>query len=105
MIKQKECEKENKKIAKERKKAQMVINNITEKECKTCKTMQPISEYVIHLYNADGYCANCKNCSKKMDNERRKIDKDNNIVYECNRCNKKYTRKDTLSRHKKSCVI
>jgi len=38
-----------------------------------------------------------------MDNERRRLDKENKVYYECNRCNSKYTRKDTLARHKKSC--
>jgi len=100
-----DCEKENKKIRKENKKAQMLKDNITEKKCKTCNKVQNVSEYTQHLSNADGYCPNCKSCSRNMDNERRRLDKENKVYYECNRCNSKYTRKDTLARHSKSCVI
>jgi len=100
-----DCEKENKKIRKENKKVQMQRDNITEKKCKTCNIVQPTSEYTQHLSNADGYCPNCKSCSRNMDNERRRLDKENKVYYECNRCNSKYTRKDTLARHSKSCVI
>jgi hypothetical protein len=100
-----DCEKENKKILKENKKAQMLKDNITEKKCKTCNKVQDVSEYTQHLSNADGYCPNCKSCSRNMDNERRRLDKENKVYYECNRCNTKYSRKDTLARHKKSCVI
>ena len=100
-----DCEKENKKIRKENKKVQMQRDNITEKKCKTCNIVQPTSEYTQHLSNADGYCPNCKSCSRNMDNERRRLDKENKVYYECNRCNTKYSRKDTLARHSKSCVI
>ena len=100
-----DCEKENKKIRKENKKVQMQKDNITEKKCKTCNIVQPTSEYTQHLSNADGYCPNCKSCSRNMDNERRRLDKENKVYYECNRCNSKYSRKDTLARHSKSCVI
>lgn len=99
-----ECEKERKRIYKENKKGQMLISKLQEKECKTCQDVKPISEYTVHLSNADGYCANCKSCTKEKDNARRKLDKENKIVFHCDSCNKSYARKDTFSRHKKSCV-
>ena len=65
--------------------------------------MKPIKEYTIHLYSKDGYCINCKSCSRVQNNSKREIDKHNNIKYNCDKCDKTYSRKDTFNRHKKVC--
>lgn len=52
----------------------------------------------------DGYCRNCKSCSRIQNNSKRKVDKDNHISYSCNKCHKSYSRKDTFNKHKKSCI-
>ena len=51
----------------------------------------------------DGYCPNCKSCSRLETNTKRKINKENNVSYSCEICNKSYSRKDTFNKHKKSC--
>jgi hypothetical protein len=77
--------------------------NLKEKQCVTCEEIKPIKEFGIHLYNKDGYNTNCRECCKIKDHTRRQIDKDNNIRYQCENCDKSYSRKDTYSKHKKNC--
>ena len=99
----KECEKETKRLYKENKLKDIQESNLSEKECSKCNKVQPISEYTIHLYMKDGYCSNCKTCSKIELNSKRKINKDNAVSYVCDLCDKSYSRKDTFNRHKKTC--
>lgn len=51
----------------------------------------------------DGYCNNCKTCSRKELNAKRQVNKENDISYTCDKCDKSYSRKDTFNRHKKTC--
>lgn len=97
------CEKESKKIHKQNKLHKIKEDKLNEKECVKCKTVQPISEFTVHLYMKDGYCPNCKSCSRLETNTKRKINKENNVSYSCEICNKSYSRKDTFNKHKKSC--
>lgn len=99
----KKCEKESKKLYKESKMKKIKEDKMQEKECTKCKTIQSISEFTVHLYTKDGYCANCKSCSRLETNSKRKVNKENNISYSCELCNKSYSRKDTFNRHKKTC--
>jgi len=99
----KKCEKESKKLYKESKMKKIKEDKIQEKECTKCKTIQSISEFTVHLYTKDGYCANCKSCSRLETNSKRKVNKENNVSYSCEICNKSYSRIDTFNRHKKSC--
>jgi len=99
----KKCEKESKKLYKESKMKKIKDDKIQEKECVKCKTIQSISEFTLHLYTKDGYCGNCKSCSRLETNSKRKVNKENNISYSCELCNKSYSRIDTFNRHKKSC--
>ena len=99
----KECEKETKRLYKENKLNDIQESNLSEKECSKCNKVQPISEYTIHLYMKDGYCSNCKTCSRIELNSKRKINKDNAVSYVCDLCDKSYSRKDTFNRHKKTC--
>jgi len=99
----KECEKEAKRIYKERKLKEIEEANLQEKECYKCNKIQPICEYTIHVYTKDGYTKNCKTCSRIDLNSKRKVDKENNVSYICENCNKTYLRKDTFTKHKKTC--
>ena len=101
----KECEKNAKKIYKENKLNEMKKNDLQEKECLKCNTIQPISEFTKHLYMKDGYCKNCKSCSRMETNSKRKMEKNKDISYTCDICEKSYSRKDTFNRHKKTCSI
>ena len=80
-------------------------NDLQEKECLKCNTIQPISEFTKHLYMKDGYCKNCKSCSRIETNSKRKIEKNKDVSYTCDICEKSYSRKDTFNRHKKTCSI
>ena len=100
----KECEKNIKKMYKDRKLKEITEANLHEKECFNCNKIQPISEFTIHLYTKDGYCKNCKTCSRNQINSKRKINKENNVSYKCEKCNKIYSRKDTFNRHNKVCT-
>ena len=99
----KQCEKEAKLRYKENKMQKIRENELKEKECMKCKTVQPISEFTIHFYMKDGYCNNCKTCSRTQLNSKRKMNKTNDITYSCDICQKSYSRIDTFNRHKKTC--
>ena len=99
----KQCEKEGKQRYKEHKMQKIKENELKEKECMKCKTTQPISEFTVHFYMKDGYCNNCKTCSRADINTKRKINKTNDITYSCDICQKSYSRVDTFNRHKKTC--
>ena len=60
----KDCEKESKRLYKERKLKEIEEANLQEKECFKCNKIQPICEYTLHLYTKDGYTKNCKSCSR-----------------------------------------
>lgn len=96
------CEKESKKKYKETKKETM--KEITEKKCSTCDIVKDISNFSEHLYTKDGYVSHCKECVKNNSNNKRTIDKENNIRYKCGRCGFDYSRKDVLIRHQKTCM-
>ena len=52
---------------------QVKEEQIKEKVCGTCSKMKPIKEYTIHLYSKDGYCINCKSCSRVQNNSKREM--------------------------------
>jgi hypothetical protein len=95
------CEKECKKKYIDTKKE--IMATITEKQCKTCNLVKDISNFTKHLYMKDGYVNYCNLCIQQNSNQKRKIDKENNIRYQYGKCGRNYARKDTLIRHQKAC--
>jgi hypothetical protein len=92
------CEKVNKMAYKNKEK---VI--ITEKECAICLQVKDVSKFSEHKYTSDGYVRQCLDCMKKITNDKRKEDKEAKIRYKCGNCDKDYARKDTLTKHQKTC--
>lgn len=86
------CEKECKKKYMDQKRD--ILEKITEKEC---HTVRDISYFTKHLYMRDG-------CVQENSNAKRKLDRENNIRYQCGRCGSTYARKDTLAKHQSACV-
>ena len=97
------CEKECKKKYIDSKKE--IMESITELQCKTCNLgeKKKISNFAKHLYMKDGYVNYCNCCIQQSSNQKRKLDKENNIRYQCGKCGRNYARRDTLVRHQKSC--
>lgn len=96
------CEKETKKQYMLKK--QETFEQITEKQCKICNVVKDITNFSKHLYCKDGYVAHCHDCIQKNSNDRRKLDRENNIRYTCGRCGADYSRKDVLMKHQKNCM-
>ena len=96
------CEKIGKQKYVEKKKSEFV--ELSEKKCQLCNTVKEISNFSSHLYNRDGYVNNCLECSKEITNKARLRDKNENIRYKCGKCDKDYSRKDTLLKHTRTCV-
>jgi hypothetical protein len=95
------CEKASKVAYKDKEKS--VI--IREKQCCICSIVKDVSNFSQHKYTADGYVRQCHECMKNINNEKRKKDKDANVRYKCGKCNKDYARKDTLTKHQKTCNV
>lgn len=96
------CQKENKIEYLKRKRMEFVA--LKEKKCSICETIKDISLFSKHLYNKDGYVNNCYECIRSITNNSRNVDKDAGIRYKCNKCNKDYTRKDSLLKHVRADV-
>jgi hypothetical protein len=96
------CEKENKKkyLAKQNE----LREEITEKQCKICLVTKEISNFSKHNYLKDGYVNFCHACVNENSTQKRKLDRENNIRYQCGRCGTDYTRKDVLIKHQKNCM-
>ena len=92
------CEKVNKEAYKNR---DIVI--ITEKKCAICLEVKDVCNFSKHKYASDGYVRQCLDCIARINNGRRKEDKEKNIRYKCGNCDKDYARKDTLAKHQKTC--
>ena len=97
------CEKETKKQYMLKK--QETMKQITEKQCKICNIVKDVTNFSKHLYCKDGYVAHCHDCIQKNSNNKRKLDRENNIRYRCGRCGADYSRKDVLIKHQKNCMI
>lgn len=98
------CEKKNKLAYKEKRRAEMqqlaLDQTVLEaKKCSICHITKEIANYAIHLYTKDGYTTNCNECVKRINNEKRKEDRENKIRYKCKNCPKDYARKDSLLKH------
>jgi len=85
-------------------KKQETMEQITEKQCKICNIVKNVTNFSKHLYCKDGYVAHCHDCIQKNSNDKRKLDRENNIRYRCGRCGSDYSRKDVLIKHQKNCM-
>jgi len=96
------CEKETKKqyLIKKRE----IMEQMTEKQCKICNEVKEISHFSKHLYCQDGYVSHCHECIQENCNNKRRIDRENNIRYTCGRCGSNYSRKDVLVKHQRLCM-
>ena len=54
---------------------------ITEKICMECKNNKTVDNFIKHKSNSDGYVNTCKECSRAIENNRRKMDKVNNVRF------------------------
>jgi len=81
-----------------------IMESIKEKQCRACQQTKDISEFTKHLYMKDGYVNFCNACVYENSNTKRKLDRENQIRYQCGRCSSTYARKDTLTKHQRQCV-
>lgn len=59
-------------------------------KCTICKQDKPLSDFSIHKGTASGFYSWCLICSRKKDNDRKKIRKEytENDIKDCSQCNK-----------------